>query len=294
MNENAYMAEFAENLWNNYIKLKIADELQQNVSYYKATVVSNPGDGTLSVQRPYDSAYIIRCIDDLKTTATAGKMVTVLVFGKGNATNHIAVSIDGLKDIRTGVVKIANGGTGATTKKGVRNTLGLGNTTGPVPIANGGTGANNAAAALTNLGIADQIIEIGDSADTGRTSSVMSGHIYWQKYESGMLRIYGYSRQSGNADISTSSWANGFEASRMTLWGTWPVPFTQPPSVNFRFVAGDTGYSGDCWFIQSPYGSDGSTPIDATTQSPWFKMWRGSSKVIGHPQFAFDATGRWK
>lgn len=101
MNENAYMAEFAENLWNNYIKLKIADELQQNVSYYKASVISNPGDGTLNVQRPYDSIMKIRCTNDLKTTATAGALITVLVFGKGNATNHIAVSVDGMKDLRT-------------------------------------------------------------------------------------------------------------------------------------------------------------------------------------------------
>lgn len=293
MNENAYMAEFAENLWNNYIKLKIADDLQQNVSYYKATVISNPGDGTLNVQRPYDSTYKIRCIDDLKTSATAGTMVTVLVFGKGNATNHIAVSIDSLKDIRTGVVSVANGGTGVTTKKAIRNTLGLGNTTGALPVANGGTGSTTAAAARTELGFTDYIVEFGDS-DTPASSTVLSGHIYWQKYDSGLLRIYGHSRQNGNADISTSSWANGYEGPRMTVWGTWPVAFVEPPSVNCRFYAGDGTYTGDVMFIYSPYGSDGNTPEEGTTQSPWFKLWRGTTKLIGHPQFAFDATGRWK
>lgn len=52
-----------------------------------------------------------------------------------------------------GTLPIAQGGTGATTAAGVRNTLGLGNTTGAVPVANGGTGATTAAAARTNLGV---------------------------------------------------------------------------------------------------------------------------------------------
>lgn len=54
----------------------------------------------------------------------------------------------------TGTLPIANGGTGQTTAAGVRNALGLGNTTEAVPIANGGTGATTAAAARTALGCA--------------------------------------------------------------------------------------------------------------------------------------------
>jgi len=52
-----------------------------------------------------------------------------------------------------GTVPLGNGGTGQTTAAGVRNTLGLGNTTGAVPVANGGTGAAGAKAAMNNLGI---------------------------------------------------------------------------------------------------------------------------------------------
>jgi microcystin-dependent protein len=49
------------------------------------------------------------------------------------------------------VMSIAQGGTGQTTVSGVRNALGLGNTTGALPIANGGTGATTAKQARANL-----------------------------------------------------------------------------------------------------------------------------------------------
>ena len=51
-----------------------------------------------------------------------------------------------------GTLPIAQGGTSATTAAGVRNNLGLGNTTGALPIANGGTGATSASAARAKLG----------------------------------------------------------------------------------------------------------------------------------------------
>ena len=98
MNDTAYIAEFAENLWNGYIKPKLQEERQDSVSFYKAKVISNLGNGKLSVQRPYDSTITINCIDDLQSVS-AGALVTVLVFGKDNAANHIAVSARGLKDI---------------------------------------------------------------------------------------------------------------------------------------------------------------------------------------------------
>lgn len=51
------------------------------------------------------------------------------------------------------VLPIAGGGTGQTTVAGIRNVLGLGNTSGALPIANGGTGATTPEAARKNLGI---------------------------------------------------------------------------------------------------------------------------------------------
>jgi hypothetical protein len=52
-----------------------------------------------------------------------------------------------------GVLPVSHGGTGATTASGVRNVLGLGNTSGALPVANGGTGAATVAGARNNLGL---------------------------------------------------------------------------------------------------------------------------------------------
>ena len=94
-----YMAEFADNLWNNYIKPKMREELRNSVSFYKATITANAGDGTLTVQRPYDNAVTVSCTDDLKS-ASVGTQVVVFVLGNGNAANSIAISKKGLKDLK--------------------------------------------------------------------------------------------------------------------------------------------------------------------------------------------------
>lgn len=101
MNDTAYIAEFAENLWSKYIKPKVMNELQNDVRFYKAKVVTNLGDGRLIVQKPYDSQVMIACSSALRAVSV-GTLVTVLVFGNGNAMNHIAVSAAGMKDISLG------------------------------------------------------------------------------------------------------------------------------------------------------------------------------------------------
>lgn len=53
----------------------------------------------------------------------------------------------------TDALPVANGGTGQTTAAGIRNALGLGNTTGAVPVANGGTGQTTVAAARSAFGL---------------------------------------------------------------------------------------------------------------------------------------------
>lgn len=89
------------------------------------------------------------------------------------AVNALLVNVgDGvsLGDVATeDVLPVSKGGTGSTSVAGIRNTLGLGNTSGSLPVANGGTGAGNAAAARENLGAAaeDHTHSLSDSDITG-------------------------------------------------------------------------------------------------------------------------------
>ena len=75
----------------------------------------------------------------------------------------------------TGAVPVANGGTGQTSLTSLRNAMGLGNTTGAVPIANGGTGAAIAADARTNLGITLAALGAAAASHTHAASAITSG-----------------------------------------------------------------------------------------------------------------------
>lgn len=274
----AQMAEFAENLWNNFIKPKMAAEFRDNVTYYKATVVSNPGDGTLNVNRPYDNTVNVMCSDALQSLS-AGDQVLVLVFGKGNAANHIAVSAANMRDITNySVLPVSMGGTGSASASGARTALGI-NT--------------------TNLGISDYVIDEGSTSTGMDTTNLQAGVLYYRKWQNGTLEYWGWSRATNNAVITTSSWANGYESARFTLWGTWPIPFVSAhaldkPSVTYKMVEADAGYMGDYQFIESVYGINDSTLRDWKLYSPCFKFWRGSTATFGHPVFSFYAIGRWK
>ena len=91
-NVNAQMAEFADNLWQNYIKPKYKDENKNVISFYRAEVVSNDGNNKLTIKRPYDEPYQVSCTDGM-ADATVGMQVLVLRFGNDvNNSNHLVVS----------------------------------------------------------------------------------------------------------------------------------------------------------------------------------------------------------
>lgn len=91
-NTNAQMAEFAENLWNNYIREKHNQENADAVSFYRAKVTARPGGNFLTIQRPYDNAITVPCTTAMKTAAV-GAQVLVIRFGNGNNNaNHLVVA----------------------------------------------------------------------------------------------------------------------------------------------------------------------------------------------------------
>lgn len=92
MNDNAQLAEFANNLWRNYIKPKFRQEYHDIVTFYRAEVTANNGDGTLNIQRPFDNTITVPCTEDMSTVANHSQ-VTVLRFGNGNnSANQLVVA----------------------------------------------------------------------------------------------------------------------------------------------------------------------------------------------------------
>lgn len=93
-NASAEMAEFADNLWKNYILSKIKTEFGSMVSFYRATVVSNTG-GTIKVSRPFDDndgdGFTVNATSQMSGVA-AGENVLVFALGKGNAMNQLIVA----------------------------------------------------------------------------------------------------------------------------------------------------------------------------------------------------------
>ena len=202
------------------------------------------------------------------------------------------------------IIPIENGGTGAITASGIRNNIGLGDTTGPVPILNGGTGATTAADARQNLGIspsnlglADFVLEsgasvVGQAKNNGLNTQLFSddslNRIFWRKWDSGRLEIWGRSRYKSNVACTTTSW-NGYVTRDLTFWGAWPVPFVMDPAITFYMTDVDSA-SRDDYMIIHGLGNY----LNPKLMSPSFKLWRGSGTTFGHPQFSFYATGMWK
>jgi hypothetical protein len=128
----------------------------------------------------------------------------------------------------TGALPVANGGTGATTVAAARNVLGLGNTTGAVPVANGGTGATTAATARTNLGITLENLGAAASSHNHSASAINSGTLSKSrlpfKYAMGSTSVSGSSAVT--IDISDQG-------------------FTSVPYVFVTYATTSSNWSGD-------------------------------------------------
>ncbi len=89
MNDMESMRTFADQLWK-YMVPKINAKLSSNVSYFRAEVVSNPGNNKLEVQRPVENGTLTLPCTNAMSSAQEGQQVTVLVMG--NLSNAVVVA----------------------------------------------------------------------------------------------------------------------------------------------------------------------------------------------------------
>ena len=88
MNDMENLRTFADQLWK-YMVPKLNSKFASNVSYFRAEVVSNPGNNKLEVQRPVENGTLtLPCVRAM-SGAQAGQQVVALVMG--NMSNAIIV-----------------------------------------------------------------------------------------------------------------------------------------------------------------------------------------------------------
>lgn len=93
MSDNEQMRVLAQQLWKNYMEPQVDKKLALVVKYFRAEVVSNPGDNTLEVKRPLDATTMTLPCTNGMTGAEEGDQCVVFVFG--SLSNAVVVS-DGM------------------------------------------------------------------------------------------------------------------------------------------------------------------------------------------------------
>lgn len=89
MDDQEQMKVLADQLFL-YMKPKIEKMMQSNVKFFRAQVVSNPGNNTLEVQQAFDNTTMtLPCATGI-SSAVAGDQVTVLILG--SLSNAVVVS----------------------------------------------------------------------------------------------------------------------------------------------------------------------------------------------------------
>ena len=79
----------ADQLWL-YLEPKVKALMSSNVKFFRAQVVSNPGDGTLEVRKPFETGTItLPCTTAISSAAVGSQ---VIVFVLGNLSNAVVVS----------------------------------------------------------------------------------------------------------------------------------------------------------------------------------------------------------
>jgi hypothetical protein len=83
------MRVFADQLWK-YFEPKLKDAMALQVGYFRAEVVSNPGDGALIVKRPFESENLTLPCTNAMAGASAGDQV--IAFTLGSMSNAVVVA----------------------------------------------------------------------------------------------------------------------------------------------------------------------------------------------------------
>lgn len=178
--------------------------------------------------------------------------------------NTFVKSVNGINagdggNVDLGIIPISQGGTGQTTASGVRNALGLGNTTGAVPIANGGTGASTAENARKNLGVNDFVtgLSVSGKTITYNKKDGTSGTITTQD------TVYTHPTTSGNKHIpsgGSSGQILRWSADGTAVWGadnnTVPARY-----ITSKYSNGSNWYEvyNDGWIRQGGIIAAGTT-----------------------------------
>ena len=75
------MQELASLMWNRFFREKVREELNHELNGYKAEVTTNNGDGTLTVQRPFETGTLTLKASSLASKAVAGDQVLIVGMG---------------------------------------------------------------------------------------------------------------------------------------------------------------------------------------------------------------------
>ncbi len=75
------MQELASLMWNRYFREKVKEELNHELNGYKAEVTNNNGDGTLTVQRPFETTTLTLKAASALSRAVAGDQVLIVGMG---------------------------------------------------------------------------------------------------------------------------------------------------------------------------------------------------------------------
>lgn len=79
--ETEAMSELTSLMWSRYLKEQVRGELNHEMNAYKAEVVTNHGDGTLTVKRPFETVQLRLKAAPSLAYAQAGDMVLVVGIG---------------------------------------------------------------------------------------------------------------------------------------------------------------------------------------------------------------------